>query len=74
MADSHHCYVVSGNRKLILDKDFLEYTKDDWIGFNKNNNYLEEAPEASLLINNDIYLPGTAYNLNLVLLKGEQNE
>lgn len=44
-SDAYRCYVISGKRCINFYRDFLEYTSNGWISFNKNNNYLEERPE-----------------------------
>ncbi|MDO4170322.1 MAG: hypothetical protein Q4D45_10520 [Lachnospiraceae bacterium] len=67
-ADAHHCYVISGNRGIRFDQDYLEY-HDGWIGFNSQNDYFANVPDLSLLISSKLYIPGTAYNLNLVMKK-----
>lgn len=72
-ADSHACYVVSGDRKIIFKHDYLEYNKDYWIGFNSSNNYLKEPPDIGVLKRSEFYMPGTAYNLNFVM-KVNENE
>lgn len=70
-ADSTNCYLVSGNRALYFFQDFLRYDDNYWIGFNKENNFLNCAPDKKVLDNCCIYMPGIAYNLNFVVKKGD---
>lgn len=70
-SDAYRCYVISGKRCINFYRDFLEYTSDGWIGFNKKNNYLEERPETGVVDHCFINMPGTAYNLNFIM-KGEK--
>lgn len=66
-SDAYECYVLSGQRKLMLQKEYIGYNEDQWIGFNDSNNFLEDPPNKQLLSTNAIYLPGTAFNLNFVM-------
>lgn len=65
-AEVHNCYVMSGNDVIIFRPEFLEYDDDGWIGFNKNNDFLNERPDKSVLKFSDTFLNGTAYNLTLI--------
>lgn len=66
-ATKHTCYVLSGNRIIMFKPEYLEYDKEGWIGFNKNNNYLYSQPDSSVLQRSNFFMPGTAYNLNFVM-------
>lgn len=70
-SDADNCYLVSGNRALFFHKDLLKYDNNKWIGFNKENDFLNCPPDKSVLDNCCIYMPGIAYNLNFVVKKGE---
>lgn len=70
-SDNYRCYVISGNRCVNFYKEYLEYTDDGWIGFNKSNNYLDERPDRGVVDICFIYMPGTAYNFNFIM-KGEE--
>jgi len=68
-SDFHRCYMISSSRRLWFRQEHLEYDEDGWIGFNRNNDFFGEIPEASLIENTPIHFPGTAYNLNFVVRK-----
>ena len=63
------CYVMSGKRKLLFRQEYLTYNEDDWLGFNKQNDYLNSRPDESVFGRNQYMFPGTAYNLNFVMEK-----
>lgn len=69
-ADLHHCYMLSGERCLLFSPEYLAYNEDGWIGFNKENDFLRKPPSRSIFVKAPIYMPGTAYNLNFVVLRG----
>ena len=69
MADSHRCYLITGNRSLWFFPEILEYNKDGWIGFNIENDFFSKPPTSGVLGDSLIYMPGTAYNLNFVIKK-----
>ena len=61
-----------------LRKDFInycvkEYNEEKWIGFNKENEFLTKIPDVQVLGNNNIFFPGTAYNLNFVMAVDKSN-
>lgn len=66
-SDAYSCYVLSGQRRLEFQKDYMMYKDGLWIGFNEQNNFLKDPPNSDLLQSNPIFLPGTAYNLNFVM-------
>ena len=68
-SDAHMCYVMSGKRKLLFRQEYLTYNEDDWLGFNKQNDYLNSRPDESVFGRNQYMFPGTAYNLNFVMEK-----
>lgn len=70
-SDAHMCYVATGNSKLRFQPEYLKYNKDGWIGFNDTNNYVDCCPKSELIVHNEIYIPGTAYNLNFVMQRKE---
>lgn len=72
-SENHACYVLTGNRIIILDKDYLEY-EGDWIGFNKEHDYFNTQPNLNLIQRSKFYMPGTAYNLNFIMKVGDENE
>lgn len=66
-ADAHSCYVISGDRKISLVPEFLGYDDDQWLGFNKSNDYLTQIPAQEILSRNSFFFPGTAYNLTFIM-------
>lgn len=69
------CYIASGNRALFFFKEFMKFNKDEFIGFNKDNDYINSIPEKSVLNSVPTYLPGTMYNLSFVInTRSEINE
>lgn len=71
-SDSHKCYVLSGRRCVVFRDDYLSYSKDGWIGFNKDNDYFNTPPDWHIFAASRYNLPGTAYNLTFVLEKENQ--
>ncbi len=66
-SDDYLCYVLSGDRVVFFEKDYLKYNEDNWIGFNDENDFLKSIPKKELLSRSITYMPGTAYNLNFVM-------
>ena len=62
----HACYVFSGSRILVFEKQYLTY-KDNWIGFNKENDFISTKPSSDIFQRSDFFMPGTAYNLNFIV-------
>ncbi len=71
-ADDHSCYVLTGDRLIVFDKNYLEYD-GDWIGFNSENDYFNHRPYYGLLERSNFYMPGTAYNLNFIMKVNESD-
>lgn len=69
----HMCYMISGDRALWFNKDYLEYDSNGWISFNANNDFFTTVPSEGTVTGNTIYMPGTAYNLNFVMERGLEN-
>ncbi len=74
MSDAHQCYVLTGNRVMYFKHQFLEYDSEHWIGFNKSNDFKQDVPDRSVLDGCRIFFPGTAYNLNFAMKKGNKHE
>lgn len=70
-SDAHSCYVLSGKRVMKFQKDYLQYNHNQWIGMNNENDFIRHKPNDSVFRESPLDLPGTAYNLNFVLAKGE---
>ena len=68
-SDSNECYLLSGKRCLRFLSEYLTYDKNNLIGFNKSNDYINNAPEISLLGICKVFFPGSAFNLHFVLKK-----
>lgn len=67
----NHCYMLSGKRVVLFSKDYLSYNEDNWIGFNSAHDFHRAKPDVCVLSECDTYFPGTAYNLDFILMKGE---
>lgn len=70
-SSGHICYMLSKHRALYFLKELLQYDSDNYIGFNFENDFFGHIPELSILKISDTYLPGTAYNLNFAIKKGD---
>lgn len=66
-SDAYDCYVISGHRKLLFEKEYMKYNEDQWIGFNCTNDFLGAPPNLDLIQKAPFFFPGTAYNLNFVM-------
>lgn len=70
-SSGHICYMLSNNRILDFKKELLQYDKDDYIGFNFENDFFGNIPNLSIFNNSSTFFSGTAYNLNFAIKKGE---
>ena len=70
--DAYNCYMISGNRMINFIKQYL-HSPNGWIGFNESNEYLNDIPSTECVRKSQLYFPGTAYNLNLVLKKEQSS-
>ncbi len=68
-SDTHLCYMLSGNRILFLEKDFMFHDDNNLVGFNKSRDYLTDIPDVRLLSTIRTHVPGVAYNLNYAIKK-----
>lgn len=73
-SDTHNCYMISGDHSVFFKQDYLNYNKDNWIGFNDSNDYINDCQGENVIGGSYIYFPGTAYNLNFAMRKEEKNE
>lgn len=71
-SDANNCYVLSGNKVLWFREGYLKYNEDRWIGFNKNNDFINEGPDKENISRCKLMFPGTAYNLQFVMRKKEK--
>lgn len=70
-SDADYCYMLSGYRGLIFYPNYLKYNQDDWLGFNNNNDFFNELPDYdNVICRSEVYIPGTAYNLNFTMKVG----
>ena len=67
------CYVMNGNTIIFLKKTFLKLNEDGTIGFNTENNYIENLPNSQTVVNSNKCFNGTIHNLSFIL-EGGQNE
>lgn len=65
-ADGHNCYLLTGNKIFYFLPEYLGYNCDKWLGFNKENDFLNTMPDENCFKFCTIDFPGTAYNLNFV--------
>lgn len=71
-AENNLCYVMSGDKLIIFKKELIKYDKQMWLGFNKENDFFNYPPDNSALTSSKVWIPGTAYNLNFVMKKEEE--
>ena len=67
------CYVMNGNTIIFLKKPFLKLNEDGTIGFNTENNYIENLPNSQTVVNSNKCFNGTIHDLSFIL-EGGQNE
>lgn len=68
-SEDHYCYMLSGDKGLEFNLDYLAYNEDHWIGFNKQNDFICDRPAREVILRTDTYIPGTAYNISLIARK-----
>lgn len=68
-SDTHYCYMLSGDRILFFEKDYMLSDSDRYVGFNKERNYFTQIPESMLLQTVRMFVSGVAYNLNYAIEK-----
>lgn len=66
-SDSNKCYLISGDKAIFFHNNLLDYTQEDWIGFNESHQYFNDIPSITSIGRCYIFLPGTGYNLNFVM-------
>lgn len=71
-AYEHGCYVLSGRQGLFFWPEFLEYNQENWLGFNRNKNFISEPPDDKVILRTNTFLRGTGYNFTLIYKKGAQ--
>ncbi len=73
-SDLYIAFVLSGTRKLMFQHDCLGVDSEGWVGFNNENDFVNYPPATKILRRSKLFFPGTAYNLNFVLVKENENE
>lgn len=68
-SDTHNCYLVSGHKQLIFKHEYLEYNKENWIGFNNSKDFINDIPNKKVIQRIDMNISGTGFNLNFVIKK-----
>lgn len=68
-ADTHLCYVLSGNTVMFLVQDLLKYDDNKLVGFNQSGNYLSDIPDKNVIKKIPTFFPGTSYNLSFAIKK-----
>ncbi len=71
-ARADYCYVLSGKDIILFREPYLDLTSEGLIGFNKENNYLQNIPSKEIVMVNTRKFNGTIYNLSFIL--DERNE
>ena len=67
-ADTHLCYVLSGKNVIWFRLPYMEYNRDEWIGFNTSQNFLTDLPAEEVVGRGETFVPGTAFNLNFAMM------
>lgn len=70
-AEAHSCYVLSGNKGLWFEPQYLKYNDDDWIGFNEENDFITNIPNKDIIVRSSVDFLGTGYNFTLIVKKEE---
>lgn len=63
-ADTHLCYMLTGNRIIFFEKDQMDYDSANFVGFNKKGRYIDLIPDDDVFQTIKTFFPGVAYNLN----------
>lgn len=73
-AENATCYMLSGNKILFFNDEFLNYDENNWLGFNKEKDFFNFQPNEEILAESNVYIQGTAFNLSFAMRKEEKNE
>ena len=65
-ADKHNCYVLSKDKVIQFFPQLLVSNMDNWVGFNKEHDFLNMPPDMQSINRSYTYLMGTGYNLTLI--------
>ena len=64
-------YVLSGDKVIVFMPELIEYNDDEWVGFNKDKDFINRIPDDEVISYSDTYLNGTGYNLTLIYRRQE---
>ncbi|MBP6408391.1 MAG: hypothetical protein KBE24_03750 [Fusobacteriaceae bacterium] len=74
-SESVYCYVYSGNKIINFINGMVSLDENRFIGFNKENDFLNKIPDKSSITRSNYNLNGVLYNLNFIVKKeGVDNE
>ena len=65
-AHKHNCYVLSKDKVIQFFPQLLVSNMDNWVGFNKEHDFLNTPPDMKSIGWSNTYLMGTGYNLTLI--------
>ncbi len=60
------CYMLSEDRVVMFNTEYIKQGEDGLIGFNKEHNFMTALPDPVVLPKSDTYFPGVAYNFSFV--------
>ncbi|MGL5377459.1 MAG: hypothetical protein ACRDAT_04060 [Cetobacterium sp.] len=71
VSEANDCYVYSGTRAIVFEKELIGVKSKEipYVGFNKNSDYLNSIPDEKVIGKSMFHLNGTLYNLKFVLPK-----
>lgn len=73
--ENSFCYILTGNKVLFFIENLMNPVEDKFVGFNKNNDYLNSIPDAESLGTSAMTFGGTIFSLNLITdTEVEKNE
>lgn len=72
-SEAHMCYVTSGERSISFKQEYLKYNVAGWLGFNESNDFIASTPDKKIFSKNRFCMPGTAYNLNFIMKRENEN-
>ncbi len=70
-SDGNYCYMLSEKRVLFFYKDLLKHNSNNFLGFNRDNDFLNRIPDLSIFRSCDTFFPETSYNLHFTIRKDE---
>ena len=67
----YDCYVMTGDKAIFFQPEFLEIDHNGWISFNGENDFINCRPVEGIISSSDTKLCGTGYNLTLVYKRSD---